>query len=318
MDYSSILRGTPIAREFLVEEFLSKGSYGEVYRIRRILDDKLFALKVFSKSKSSSPRETSSERLFRKEAEILRAVKSTHIVNYEAFFETSSSIFILMEYCAGGDLLQYMSKVKELTGHNMPEQDCSLVMAAILKALKTLHQEHGIMHRDIKPANILVRRSFKCGQGYSLKLEDICLADFGLSMVFDTPFTTKATKRCGTDSFNAPEQLLCEPYDMVGLSLTLVGRHLCHRPDSLHSLERETSIQERGFLVGERPNHSQLELQTGRRVYRGERFYYEMWVGQEVRKTSAHFGLSASIYHKDEDKRGITSRIQNEEQECSR
>lgn len=216
MDYSSILQGTSFGKEYCIEEFLSKGSYGEVYRIRRTLDDKLFALKVFRKSKSSSPKESSSQNLFRKEADILRCVRSQHVVGFEAFFESSNSIFILMEYCAGGDLLEYIKAVKEATGQGMSEADSITVITAVLRGLKVLQQEHKIVHRDIKPANILVRRSAKKGTLAPLKPEDICLADFGLSIVFDPPFINKATRRCGTDSFNSPEQLLGEPYDMVG------------------------------------------------------------------------------------------------------
>jgi serine/threonine protein kinase len=218
-DYTSVLAGTSIARDYIIVEFLSKGSYGEVYKIRRILDDKLFALKVFRKCEDPSPSEINSEKLFRREADILRVARNVHVVSYEAFLESSCSIFIIMEFCAGGDLLQYLNKVKEFTGKSLPESDCVTVVTALLKALKVLHHDQSIIHRDIKPANILVRKPIMNGDSICLKPEDICLADFGLSAIFDSPFTSKASKKCGTESFNAPEQLLGEAYDMVSLEL---------------------------------------------------------------------------------------------------
>lgn len=249
MDYSSILKDTSFGRDYRVEEFLSKGSYGEVYKVRRTLDDRLFALKVFRKSKSSTPKESTSQKMFRQEADILRGIKSTYIVGFEGFFESSNSIFILMEYCAGGDLLQYIKNVKEATGQGISESDSIMVVTAMLRALKTLHQEHKVVHRDIKPANILIRRSLKQGQHASLKLEDICLADFGLSIIFNSPLISKASRRCGTDSFNSPEQLLGEPYDMVNTRFILVCRCFRFSADSVHFAPGKAPIQEWSFLV---------------------------------------------------------------------
>lgn len=234
--FSWVLQNTSREGEYEVECYLSRGSFGEVYRIRRLLDDKLYALKVFQKSKRSDPECRKYEIMFRREAEVLRILKFPQVVGYHDFCESSDCIYIILEYCAGGDLNQYHESFKQAENRKLNEEEVSIVTAAVLKGLRYLHSKMSIIHRDIKPGNILVRKQ----PGVPLTPEDVCISDFGLCAMFSSPLIQTSNLKCGTDCYNSPEQLKGESYDtvtsllnqsvdMFALSLTafqlLKGRH---------------------------------------------------------------------------------------------
>ena len=81
---------------------LGKGSYSSVYRVRRISDDKEYALK---KVKLLSLKEKEKSNALN-EVRLLASISSEFIVSYkEAFLEdASNSLCIVMEFADGGDL----------------------------------------------------------------------------------------------------------------------------------------------------------------------------------------------------------------------
>jgi serine/threonine protein kinase len=208
---SWILQNTSREGEFEVDCYLSRGSFGEVYRIRRLVDNKLFAIKVFQKSKRATSNSRRYEIMFRREAEVLRIIKCPQVVGYHDFCESSDSIYIILEYCAGGDFKHYCESLRVQEKRGLREVEVAAAAAAILKGLRYLHSKMHIIHRDIKPGNILVRKP----PGGTLTPDDICISDFGLCAMFSSPITQTSNLKCGTDCFNAPEQIRGESYDMV-------------------------------------------------------------------------------------------------------
>jgi len=79
--------------------------------------------------------------------------------------------YICMEYCAGGELLDRITKAK-----NFREQDAALVMDKIFSAINHMHSR-GIIHRDIKPENVLFLSKSPDSE--------IKIVDFGLSVKCD-------------------------------------------------------------------------------------------------------------------------------------
>ena len=59
-------------------------------------------------------------------------------------------MFIVMEYCNGGDLEGYLEKKRRLT-----EDEASTFLKQIINGFKGLHEVKA-MHRDFKLANILM------------------------------------------------------------------------------------------------------------------------------------------------------------------
>ena len=83
-----------------------------------------------------------------------------------------------MEYCAGGDLFNYIEK----RGFKLPEKRAAEVIHKLSCAVYYLHT-YGIAHRDLKPENILMTDETDTA--------DIKLLDFGLSKIIGPNETCK-------------------------------------------------------------------------------------------------------------------------------
>ena len=73
-------------------------------------------------------------------------------------------MFLILDYCPGGDLGKVLSKEKRL-----PEERAKIYLCEILLALEDLHKRD-IIFRDLKPDNVVLD-----AEGHAL------LTDFGLS-----------------------------------------------------------------------------------------------------------------------------------------
>lgn len=163
-------------------KLLGKGSFGEVY-LATNKQGKTFALKEI-KSKTDSK----SLLRVRNEISILKAVKHPNVIElHEVIQDSSSRIFLVTEYCSGGDLLQYLKRKKTLK-----ELEVQKVAHQVAKGLEALYKLD-IMHRDIKLQNLLI--SSKGGK------TTIKIADFGLARYA----TGYASTCCGTLAYMAPE-----------------------------------------------------------------------------------------------------------------
>lgn len=79
-------------------------------------------------------------------------------------FQNETKLFLVMDYCSGGDLGKLLSKKKKF-----PEDLARLYISEILLALEALHRSM-IIFRDLKPDNVVLDE-----EGHAL------LTDFGLS-----------------------------------------------------------------------------------------------------------------------------------------
>ena len=73
---------------------------------------------------------------------------------YEVF-ETTRTIMLVMEYCASGDLLQFVKAKERLT-----ETEARRIFKQIMLGAKECHS-HNVLHRDFKLDNILLDRHLK-------------------------------------------------------------------------------------------------------------------------------------------------------------
>lgn len=96
-------------------------------------------------------------------------------------FQTKSSLFLVMEYCPGGELSAHLRRAGRF-----PEQVASFYAAEIVLALEHLHL-HGVVYRDLKPENLLLT-----ADGH-LKVVDFGISKFGI-----TEATMGATTICGS------------------------------------------------------------------------------------------------------------------------
>ena len=162
---------------------LAKGSFGTVIKSLDLKTNKQVAVKIISKLNDAQE----AINQLKKEVSVLKKTNHNNIVKLYDFYETSSEIYIIMEYIKGGTLKTYMKK------NNLNENTTKKIIFYLLNAINYLHKLK-IIHSDIKPENIMFENE-----------EDIStlkLIDFGLSS-----FNNKENEYCGTFLYMAPEIL---------------------------------------------------------------------------------------------------------------
>ena len=123
------------------------------------------------------------------ERNVLSYTKHPFIVGLNYAFQTRDKLFLILDYCPGGDLGKILNREKRFT-----EERARIYLAEILLALEDLHNRD-IIFRDLKPDNVVIDE-----QGHAL------LTDFGLSKegVLDN---SGAKSFCGSVAYLAPEML---------------------------------------------------------------------------------------------------------------
>ena len=129
-----------------------------------------------------------------KEKSILAQFSCPHIVRSVAAFQDRSSLYLLLEFMAGGDLFQHLCDVRRL-----PVAPARFYAAEVLLALQYIHAASHV-YRDLKPENILM------DAGGHVKL-----ADMGFCKELRAGERTYTT--CGTADYMAPEVMLCQGYN---------------------------------------------------------------------------------------------------------
>ncbi|OMJ69442.1 hypothetical protein SteCoe_32837 [Stentor coeruleus] len=170
--------------KFLVMKKLGKGSFGEVFLVCKQDTNQLYAMKVLQKDKIIS------QKLIKyalTERNVLSYMKHPFIVTLNFAFQTIDKLFLILNYCPGGDLGSHLSIEKRFT-----EYRARIYLCEIILAIEELHK-HNIIFRDLKPDNVVLDED-----GHAL------LTDFGLSKekVHDN---YEAKSFCGSLAYLAPE-----------------------------------------------------------------------------------------------------------------
>ena len=180
--------------KYEVKQKIGKGKFGLVKCGINKETKKPVAIKIMAKKNMDK----SDLELAKVEIDILKIGQHPNIIKLYDIYENENYIYIIMEYCSGGDLLSYF----EYHDYELPETKVCEIIHKLSMAIYYLHS-YGIVHRDLKPENILMT---------DLSMQaDIRLLDFGLSKIVGND--EKCTEPYGTLSFVAPEVLQGKPYD---------------------------------------------------------------------------------------------------------
>ena len=171
---------------FVCLAMLGRGSFGEVYLVQKINSGIFYAMKVLSKDRIMG------QNLLKyamAERNVLSLSNHPFIVKLNFAFQTSSKLFLILDYCPGGDLSKHLYYEKRFK-----EQRAKFYICEVLLALEDLHKRD-IIFRDLKPDNVVLDSDGHCK-----------LTDFGLSKegVFDSQ---SAKSFCGSIAYLAPEML---------------------------------------------------------------------------------------------------------------
>jgi serine/threonine protein kinase len=167
-------------------QLLGKGSFGEVYLVKKRDTNELFAMKVLSKKKIFDNHLT---KYAVTERNILSYIHHPFIVSLRFAFQTTTKLFLIMDYGYGGDLGHVLQKEKTFT-----EERAKIYLSEILLALEELHS-HDIIYRDLKPDNVVLDKD-----GHAL------LTDFGLSKERVADFSLSLSFS-GSIAYLAPEMI---------------------------------------------------------------------------------------------------------------
>ncbi|KAK0652267.1 kinase-like domain-containing protein [Cercophora newfieldiana] len=162
--YLRFLRTKEQLSNYSVVKTIGKGYFGEVKLVRKIQDGRVYALKRLFKSEMISKEQLPRVRA---ERDALAESDSEWVTKLFTTFQDNTSLYMLMEFCPGGDLMAILIKFQIFS-----EDITRFYAAEIVNAIEAIHNL-GFIHRDIKPDNILLDR------GGHIKL-----ADFGLSKSF--------------------------------------------------------------------------------------------------------------------------------------
>lgn len=155
----------PTMKDYVLTEKLGQGTYAVVYKgFKKGNTREIVAVKCIKKSSLSK---TSTENLLR-EIEILKSLDHEHIVKLKDFQWDDDNIFLILEYCSGGDLSSYIKRYKRL-----PEQVARKFLRQLALALSYI-REKNISHMDLKPQNLLIESKYNC----SLKVGDFGFAQY--------------------------------------------------------------------------------------------------------------------------------------------
>ncbi|XP_029371686.1 serine/threonine-protein kinase ULK1 isoform X2 [Echeneis naucrates] len=191
--------------EFSRKDLIGHGAFAVVFKGRnREKHDWEVAVKCINKKNLAK-----SQTLLGKEIKILKELKHENIVALLDFQETASSVYLVMEYCNGGDLADYLHSKGTLS-----EDTIRVFLQQIAGAMKVL-QAKGIIHRDLKPQNILLsyppgRKSHSNNTCIKIGRAD-AMTDFGFARHLQN--NMMAATLCGSPMYMAPEVIMSQNYD---------------------------------------------------------------------------------------------------------
>jgi len=160
---------------------IGKGGFGTVrpaYEINDTKRKRKYAAKSVPEHIRTNEKEMTA---FGNEILVSTQFENENLVKFYGLTEVDNVMYMIFEYCNGGDLNNFSKKYKELNNEPIKERDALLIIKGITNGLYCLHRNN-IIHHDIKPANILL----KFDTDDALKKLDLnhCsvkISDFGLA-----------------------------------------------------------------------------------------------------------------------------------------
>ncbi|XP_014111851.1 PREDICTED: serine/threonine-protein kinase Nek5 [Pseudopodoces humilis] len=220
---------------------IGEGSFGKIFLAKGKTDKEPCVIKEINLTKMPVKEKEASE----KEVILLAKMKHANIVTFYASLQEKNKLYIVMEYCDGGDL---MKRINMQHGVLFDEDQILSWFVQISLGLKHIHDKK-ILHRDVKTQNVFLSNNGKVAK----------LGDFGIARQLNS--TTEFAHTCvGTPYYLSPE--ICEnrPYnnktDIWSLGCVLYELCALKHPfqgNSLHELVLKIC---RGRFQPVSPNYS--------------------------------------------------------------
>ena len=192
---------------YILGETIGEGAFAKVKLATHIFTGEKVAIKILDKqvleadAQNQNIQNDSSflndMQRIKKEIKILKELRHKNIIQLYEIMESENKLYIVMEYCEGKELFDYIVKRKHLT-----EKEACRFFQQIINGVEYLHLNN-ITHRDLKPENLLLTNKKR-----------IKISDFGLSTKTNSYYDFLTTP-CGTPSYAPPEMLRGDEYSGI-------------------------------------------------------------------------------------------------------
>uniref|UniRef100_A0A096LTW2 Maternal embryonic leucine zipper kinase n=1 Tax=Poecilia formosa TaxID=48698 RepID=A0A096LTW2_POEFO len=173
-----------------VYETIGSGGFAKVKLGRHLLTGEKVAIKIMNKKDLGDD-------LPRVKVEIaaMKNLSHQHVCRLYHVIETSTQIFMVLEYCPGGELFDYI-----IAKDRLSEQETRVFFRQIVSAMAYVHSQ-GYAHRDLKPENLLIDAD-----------RNLKLIDFGLCAKPKGGLGYELMTCCGSPAYAAPELIQGKAY----------------------------------------------------------------------------------------------------------
>ncbi|NWS43428.1 NEK5 kinase, partial [Probosciger aterrimus] len=173
---------------------IGEGSFGKIFLAKGKVDNEQCVIKEIDLTKMPVKEKEASQ----KEVILLAKMKHANIVTFYASLQEKNKLYIVMEYCDGGDL---MTRINMQHGVLFDEDQILSWFVQISLGLKHIHDKK-ILHRDVKAQNIFLSNNGKVAK----------LGDFGIARQLNS--TMEFAHTCvGTPYYLSPEICENQPYN---------------------------------------------------------------------------------------------------------
>ena len=204
-------------KKFKILGLLGVGGFGTVFKVKHILTDKIYAMKVMNKNYIIKKKYL---HYIVSEFEIMKSLSGfPFVLDLHYCFQTANYLYLIIDYCPNGDF----TNLKSIN-------NLKLFFAEVILAFEHIHN-HNIIYRDLKPENILLDDT-----GH-IKVCDFNLAKAGITK------NQRADSFCGSPMYFSPEMVLgkgvnykCDIYGIGLLIYELVTGTPAYKAENIKSL----------------------------------------------------------------------------------
>ena len=175
--------------DFKIGAKIGQGTFSKVCMGIHIPTGEKVAIKILPKNQI---KEKTDRIRIEKEIGLQKKLHHQNIIHQYSVLDTEDSIYIITEYCSGGELFDYIVSKRRL-----PEVEACRIFQQLINGLEYLHKQK-ICHRDLKPENLLFDSK-----------KNLKIADFGLSNEYSKG---KLGTPCGSPCYAAPEMVTGQKY----------------------------------------------------------------------------------------------------------
>ncbi|CAD5112915.1 DgyrCDS2123 [Dimorphilus gyrociliatus] len=185
MSHYSALKGY-----YHVRETIGSGGFAKVKLAYHNLTGDKVAIKIMDKRQLGEdlPR-------VRTEIDAMKVLSQQHICKLYQVIETEEKFFMILEYCPGGELFDYIVAKDRLL-----EEEARGFFRQIASAVAYIHDK-GYAHRDLKPENLLLDED-----------QHLKMIDFGLCAKPQGGMQRHLATCCGSPAYAAPELVAGQEY----------------------------------------------------------------------------------------------------------